>query len=80
MSLEERYRKLSPEAIGIVDQLVDIAHDEPDQEEGIEWYLPDEEPPLVALAELQAAGIARHYRDGESVIVELTSEGRRRYV
>lgn len=71
---------LSREATEIVDQLVDIAHDEGDpMAAGIEWYLDDEEPPLAALEELERAGICEVERDDDSVVVEFTAAGAQRY-
>jgi len=72
---------LSLEALGILDQLVDIANNEGRPEEaGIEWFTPDEEPPLDVLEELHRAGIARYHQENQSVVVHLTAEGIRRYV
>lgn len=80
MEPTDPYGQLSPGAVSIVDQLVDIAHDEGDPEAAeIEWYSPDDEPPIEALEELQRAGICRHYRENESVIVTFTADGRSRY-
>ena len=81
MDSSDPYEQLSGEAREIFEQLIDIAHDEgsPDAA-GIEWPVPDEEPPYAALEELQAAGVCRWYRQGESVFVELTPEAGRRYV
>lgn len=81
MRSTDPYAQLSPEAVSIVDQLVDIAHDEDRPEDAaIEWYTPDEEPPVEVLEELQRAGICHHYRENESVIVAFTAEGVRRHV
>lgn len=80
MEATDPYIQLSPEAGSIIDQLVDIAHDEGDPEAaGIEWYSPDDEPPIEALEELHRAGICRYHRQNESVIVNFTADGRRRY-
>jgi hypothetical protein len=80
MEPTDPYNQLSPAAVGIVDQLVDIAHDEGSPEAAaIEWYTPDEEPPLEALEELQKAGICRHHRENDSVIVSFTAESGSRY-
>ena len=80
MEPTDPYTQLSPEAVSIVDQLVDIAHDEGSREAAaIEWYTPDEEPPLEALEELQKVGICRHYRENESVIVSFTPNSGSRY-
>ena len=80
MEPTDPYTQLSPEAVSLVDQLVDIAHDEGSPEAAaIEWYTPDEEPPLEALEELQRAGICRCYRENESVIVSFTANRGSRY-
>ena len=80
MDPTDPYTQLSSEAVSIIDQLVDIAHDEGSPEAAaIEWYIPDEEAPLEALEELQTAGICRHYRENESVIVRFTPSSRSRY-
>lgn len=81
MPTDDPTAALSPEASQVLDQLVDIAHDEARPEDAaIEWYTPDEDPPAVALGELQRAGIVQHRKDGRSVVVSLTAEGIRRYV
>ncbi|WP_139980042.1 hypothetical protein [Nocardioides litoris] len=78
MALWNRDPQLSPEATAVVDQLVDIAHDEGDPlASGIEWF--EEEPPLAALAELEAAGLCVVEREGESVRVAFTRRGARRF-
>lgn len=80
MATSDPYDRLSPAAVAIVDQLVDVVHDGEDPlEAGIEWYSPDEEPPVDALEELERAGICVVEREGLSVVARFTAEGSLRH-
>ncbi|SIC72217.1 Uncharacterised protein [Mycobacteroides abscessus subsp. abscessus] len=71
--------QLSPDAIALVDQLIDHHHDR-EWPTAIGWYLPDQEPPWGALEELSRGGYCKIERDGEEIEMDFTELGRRIFV
>lgn len=71
--------QLSPDAIALVDQLIDHHHDR-EWPTAIGWYLPDQEPPWGALEELSRGGYCTIERDGEEIEMDFTELGRRIFV
>ncbi|SLH25714.1 Uncharacterised protein [Mycobacteroides abscessus subsp. massiliense] len=71
--------QLSPDAIALVDQLIDH-HNDRERPTAIGWYLPDQEPPWGALEELSRGGYCKIERDGEEIEMDFTELGRRTFV
>jgi len=72
--------QFSREAVKLIDQLHDIAHDVGwENTEGIAWFLPDEEPPWEALDELTTSGWFAVTREeisgGDELALECTAAG-----
>lgn len=71
---KEAPAQLSPDAIALVDQLVDHHHDR-EWPTAIGWYVPDDEPPWHVLEELRRSGYCKIERDGDEVEVDFTALG-----